>query len=75
MGVKNQPAEARLTVETLNLQHRDKSRQDFGFGSLHHLLVSFEDTLQDEGQRGQDIRSCSDHAGDRKRSTHDITSV
>ncbi len=56
-----------LTVESLNLQHRNECREDFGFGPLHHLLVCLQDTLQDQGEGGQDVRSCCYHAGDRKR--------
>lgn len=57
----------RLTVESLNLQHRNERGEDFGFGPFHHLLVSLQDALQDEGEGGQDVRSCCDHTGDTNR--------
>lgn len=49
---------------TLNLQDRNECREDFGFGSFHHLLVRLQDTLQYQGQGRQDVGSCCHHTGD-----------
>lgn len=46
-----------LTVQSLNLQHRNECGEDFGFGPFHQLLVSLQDTLQDKGEGRQDVRS------------------
>lgn len=59
-----------ITIKSLNLQHRNECREDFGFGPLHQLLVSLQDALQDEGEGRQDVRSCRYHTGDGKRSVY-----
>lgn len=64
---RQQKTHTPLTVESLNLQHRNECREDFGFGPLHHLLISLQDTLQDQGEGRQDVRSCCYHAEDGKR--------
>jgi len=66
---ETQPGDGRhtLTVKPLDLEHGNESREDLGFGSLHHLLVRLQDALQDQGEGRQDVRRRRDHTADRKR--------